>query len=243
MTRRTRRRLLLLGSAAAAAVSVPLWVPHLLAGLPAFRVSRIEVVGTRYVPPDEVVRLAAVDSTASVWDDPGIWEARVSSHRLIRQARVHRRGLRTLEIRVVEDRPVALAATPLLVPVNAEGRLLPLDPAEASLDLPLLAGTARIENGRLESAGRRHLARVLGRLEEYDPAFTRGISEIGTLEGGAVEIRLVDAAHCARILLPPDSPVLALRRVEIALGAAGRRALLADARFEGQVVLRLDGGA
>lgn len=242
MTRRTRRRLLLLGTATAVAASLPFWAPRILATLPAFRVASIEVVGARYVPPDEIVRLAAVDSFASVWDDPVPWETGIRAHRLIREVRVQRRGLRTLEIRVVEDRPVALIATPTLVPVNAEGWLLPLDPAVASLDLPLLAGRARVDNGRLPSGTHRDLAAILGRLEEYDPAFTSAISEIRMLAGDAVEVRLLESAHCHRILLPAEAPVLGLRRVELALGSVGQRALLADARFKGQVVLRLVGG-
>lgn len=243
LSRRARRRLCVLGAAAAAGATLPLWAPGLLGVFPAFRVERIEVVGTRHVPPDEVVRLARVDSAASVWDDPAPWEARVRAHPLVLQARVHRRGLRALEIRVVEDRPVALAATPRLVPVNAEGRLLPLDPAEAALDLPVLEGLARVEDGRLAGETPRALAALLGRLEEYDPGFVQNVSEIGRLEDGAVEVRMLDSAHCARILLPAGDPLLGLRRVEMALASAAGRAALADARFEGQVVLRLEEGA
>lgn len=240
--RRARRRLLLLGAAAAVGATLPLWAPRLLGAFPPFRVERIEVVGAHLVPPDEVVRLAGVDSTASVWDDPAAWEARVRAHPLVLQARVHRRGLRGLEIRVAEDPPVALAATPRLVPVNAEGRLLPLDPAEAALDLPVLAGRARLEDGRLAGERHRALVALLARLEEYDPGFVQKISEIGWLEDGAVEIRMLESAHCARILLPERDPLLGLRRVEMALASAAGGAALADARFEGQVVLRPEAG-
>lgn len=238
MTRRGRRRVFVLGVLAAAGGFLPVWAPALLATLPAFRVERIEVVGTRYVAPDEVVRLAAVDTAASVWDDPKPWEARVRAHPLVRQARVHRRGLRALEIRVVEDRPVALAAVPELVPVNVEGRVLPLDPAEVGLDLPLLTGKARVEDGRLAGHPRRRLAALLGRLEDYDPGFTSKVSEMAVLAGGDIEVRMLEAAHCGRILLPGRDPLKGLRRVEAALGTAGGPAAEADARFRGQVLLR-----
>lgn len=244
MTRRTRRRLFVLAVFAVAGLLVPVWAPRLLATLPAFRVERIEVLGTHHVPPDEVVRRANVDPDASVWDDPTLWERRVRSHPLIREARVHRRELRALEILVVEERPVALAATPELVPVNERGRILPLDPAEAALDLPVLRGTAEVEDGRLAEGSARILAGVLGRLESYDPAFVGRVSEVGLLADGAVEIRMLEPTEPGRILLPPGDPVAALRRVELALGEVGEdRVRRADARFAGQVVLGLEGGA
>lgn len=238
LTRRTRRRFFVLGVLAAAGALLPEWAPALLGSLPAFRVERVEVVGTRYVAPDEVVRLAAVDTAASVWDDPEPWEARLRTHPLIQEARVHRRGLRALEIRVVEDRPVALAATPTLVPVNAEGRALPLDPADVGLDLPLIVGRTSLEGGRVVGPEAPRLAALVGRLEEYDPGFTSLISQVDLLAGGDVEIRMLESAHCRRILLPGADPLLGLRRVEAALGAVGERAAVADARFAEQVVLR-----
>ncbi len=255
----------MLGTAALVGVTVPFWVPRLLSAFPSFRVERVGVVGTRYVGPDDVVRLAAISPEASVWDDPAEWERRVEAHPLIRRARAHRRGMRELEIRVLEDRPVALAATPALVAVNAEGRVLPLDPVEAALDLPLLRGAVAVgEDGRLADPGAVRLAALLERLEAHDPAFVQKVSEIGLLPGGAVEVRMLDPALPGRVLLPVREPVRSLRRVELALGHAtlaaavpggsnpsrsGRsvtgepaaertRVALADARFEGQVVLR-----
>lgn len=239
MTRRARRRLYVIGTAALVGASIPFWAPRLLASFPAFRVARVEVVGTRYVAPDEVVRLAGVSPEASVWDDPSEWERRVESHPMITEARVHRVGARGLEIRVVEEKPVALAATPLLVPVNSEGRVLPLDPAASALDLPVLEGHAGVRDGWLSEESYRALARLLGRLAVYRPAFVQKISEVKSVEGGAAEIRLMESSVVGRILLPLDEPVRALRRVELALGEArDRKALAADARFAEQVVLR-----
>lgn len=241
LTRRTCRRLLVLGVLAVAGGLLPAWAPALLATLPAFRVQRVEVVGTRYVAPDDVLRLAAIDTAASVWDDPEPWEEGVRAHALIREARVHRRGLRALEIRVVEDRPVALAATPTLVPVNADARVLPLDPAEVGLDLPLILGEPgepEIADGWLSGPEVRRLAALVGRLEEYDPGFASQISQLDAMAGGDIEVRMLEAAHCERILLPGVDPLRGLRRVEAALGAAGQRISTADARFADQVVLR-----
>lgn len=244
MTRRTRRRLFVLATSALIGGTVPFWAPRILARLPAFQVQHVGVVGTRYVAPDEVVRLAALEPDASVWDDPGPVEARLESHPLIRQARVRRDGLRQLEVRVVEARPVALAAVPELVPVDAEGRRLPLDPAETALDLPLLPGPLALEDGRLTAPGALRLARLLGELDAYDPALAQKVSEVRWTPDGAVEVRLLPGSHTDRILLPAAEPMRALRRVELALGeAAPAEVAVADARFREQVVLRPPEGA
>jgi cell division septal protein FtsQ len=242
LTRRTRRRLFVVGTTALIGGTLPLWVPQLLAKLPAFRVARVEVVGTRYVAPDEIARLAAVDPDASVWDDTGLWEHAVEAHPLVSDAHVRRTGLRTLEIRVTEDRPVALAATPELVPVNADGRVLPLDPTEVALDLPVLGGTWSVDHERLTEAEPRRLVALLAELEAYDAAFIAQVSEITCRLDGSVEILMLPAARTARILLPSDAPLRGLQRVELALGDAGATSIsVADARFSGQVVLRMEG--
>jgi cell division septal protein FtsQ len=241
VTRRARRRLFVVGTAALIGGTLPLWVPHLLSRLPAFRVARVEVVGTRYVAPDEIVRLAAVDPHASVWDDTGPWELAVEAHPLVQDAHVRRRGLRTLEIRVTEDRPIALVATPALVPVNVEGRVLPLDPTEVALDLPVLGGTWNVDHGSLTEAEPRRLAALLGELEAYDASFVEQVSEVTYRLDGSVEILMLPAARTASILLPADAPLRGLRRVELALGDASAKSVsVADARFAGQVVLRVE---
>lgn len=242
MSRRARRRLYVLGVAVLAGASAPAWAPPLLSGLPVFRVEAVEVVGTRYVPPDEIARLASVEEGASVWDEPGRWERRVRGHPLVRDARVRRSGLRRVEIRVDEREPVALAALPEVVPVSAEGEVLPLDPAEAALDLPLLTGPARVVDGRLRGGRSGELLGLLVRLRARDPEFVGQVSELRALPGGGIEVLLGVGAPAGRILLPSSEPVRALRRVELALGrhggsGAGARVGWADARFDGQVVL------
>lgn len=238
MTRRTRRRLFVIGASALIGLTMPFWLPRILSRLPAFEVRHVGVVGTRHVAPDEVARLADLGGRASVWDDPEPIEARVEAHPLVRQARVRRDGLRSLEIRVVEERAVALAATPRLVAVTAEGRVLPLDPAVAALDLPVLPGPVEVSVGRLADPRARGLAALLGRLDAYDPAFAGKVSELSRLRDGSVEIRLLPSSHAGRILLPAEEPVRALRRVELALGDVAPAGVgVADARFRDQVVL------
>lgn len=243
LTRRGRRRLFVIATAGLLGVSVPAWVPRLLATLPAFRVEQVEVVGTRYVPPDEVKALVALDAEASVWDDLDVWESRVRGHPMIREARVRREGLHALQVIVVEKRPVALVATPELRPVNADGRLLPLDVARAEIDLPVIHGVVRVEGDSVIDRGARDIARLLDALDRSQPEFLAVVSEVGVAAGGGYEFLMLPTADAGTVLLPTDHPVRALRRVSFALGQVDDpRVRKADARFTGQVVLTREEG-
>lgn len=240
MSRRTRRRILAVAIPAVVGLSSPAWAPPLMARMEAFRVQEVRVTGVRYCPPRELVRRADVGSEASVWDDPSRWEERVREHPLVREARVVRTGRHRLEIRVTEVQPVALVASPELVPVDRGGRVLPLDPAESELDLPILGGPAKVRGGRIADPSTRELLDLLVRLREAEPGFVRQASEFRALEHGGVEVWMsADAAGADRVLLPASAPVRALARVQTALGEHGSGSPeAADARFDGQVVLR-----
>lgn len=240
MSRRTRRRILAVVVAAATGLSAPLWAPPLLARMDVFRVETVGVTGVRYCPPEELVERADVASDASVWDDPSGWERRVESHPLVRDARVVRAGLHRLEIQVSEVEPVALVATPGLEPVDRRGRVLPLDPVESRLDLPILNGPVELRDGRIGDAEARRLLEVLVRLREAEPGFVAQASEFRRLEHGVGVWMGAGASEAREIRLPAEDPVRALARVEMALGAhAGGTVREADARFEDQVVLTL----
>ena len=247
----------------------PMWAPPLLQTLPTFRVERVEVVGTRFLAPDEVAARADVPGDASVWDEPDRWRQRVEAHPLVERARVRRSGFHTLEISVEEVEPVALAAASgALRPVSADGVLLPLDPARHGLDLPILllggsggtSGTGdgadgsgdgedpdagaddRIDVEHLEGVEARTLVRVLSRLRAEEPGFVAKISSLRVLEDGGIEVSMVEATHAGTVLLPPEEPARALRRVELALGEQEGAVARADARFRNQVVLERAGG-
>lgn len=237
-TRRTRRRVFVIVTAGAMGLAVPAWVPRLLATLPAFHVDEVLVDGTRYIRPDEVKRLAALDEGASVWDDPETWEARVREHPMVRDVTVRRRGFRSIEIAVVEKHPVALVATPELVPVNGDGIVLPVDPAAVALDLPMIEGLTGVEDGRIADPGILELAGVLDRLERENAGFVSVISEAGRTPEGDLRFVMLPGADAGLVLLPRSDPVRGLRRVSIALGQVeDPRVERADARFAGQVVL------
>jgi len=238
LTRRTRRRLFVALAAGLVGLSVPLWVPRLLATLPAFRVEHVQVRGTRYVAPDEITRLIALEPDASVWDDVEPLEVRVRAHPMIRDAIVRREGLHTLEVVVAEKRPVALIATPELRAVNGEGRVLPLEPSEAELDLPIIQGQATLEDEVVEEPLIREIAGVLDALDRSDPEFMSVVSQVGSASDGGYRFLMLPGADAGAVLLPPSDPVRALRRVSLALGQIDDpRVDRADARFAGQVVL------
>ncbi len=238
MTRRTRRRLIVILTAGMLGFAMPIWVPRLLATLPAFRVTEVHVVGTRYVPPDEIKALAGITSDASVWDDPEVWEGFVRAHPMVREATVRRHGFRSIEIVVVEKRPVALVATPELRPINGEGRLLPLEPFEVGLDLPIISGVVETDGESVTDSGVRELASVLDRLDRANPEFVSIVSEVGYAPDGGYRFSMLPGAEAAIVLLPREDPVRALDRVSIALGQIDdQRVERADARFTGQVVL------
>lgn len=244
MNRRTRRRVYAVGVAAAVGLGAPWWGPPALSRVDAFEVREVGVTGTRYVPEDEVVARAAIPDSASVWDDPGGWETGVASHPLVEEADVVRVGMSRLEIRVREVEPVALVPTPELVPVDRGGRLLPLDPAVAGLDLPILGVAATRESGRLGEGDARALLDLLVRLEEAEPGFVARTSEIRPLAGAGAEVFLTEGpAGCERVLLPLDRPVRALERVGMVLGTRDSAVAAVDARFAGQVVVTRRGAS
>ncbi len=245
LTRRARRRLQVVAMAGILGLSVPAWVPRLLATLPAFRVEEVRVLGTRYAAPHEITALLDLESDASVWDDAGPWEDRVRQHPMVREARVRRAGLHGLEVVVVEKRPVALIATPELRPVLGDGRILPLEPWKADLDLPVIAAEAgvEVEEERVVDPKVLELASLLERLDRGDPEFVSVVSEVRPAEDGGYEFRMLPDADAGRVFLPEHDPLRALRRISLALGRIeDPRVRTADARFEDRVILTREAG-
>jgi len=230
---------MVIGTAGAFGLGAPLWAPPLLGTLPAFRIERVQISGTAFVDSAEIRELAAVPPNASVWDDGAEWEARVRAHEMVREARVRRVGMRAIEIRVIEVEPLALVPDGTLVPLDESGRRLPLDPSAEGLDLPILSGDGWMEEGRISDTPALTALRALGALREYDDAVYGLIAEVRLLGAASIEIELRESGRAERVLLPAVEPVRGLRRVEMALGHAADSALtIADARFEGQVILR-----
>ena len=87
---------------------------------------------------DEVLAVAGLAGPVSVWENLTEITARLESHPLVASARVTRELPSTLLVEIEEKTPVGLVASPLVVPVDRFGAVLPLDPTEPFLDLPVL---------------------------------------------------------------------------------------------------------
>ncbi|MEN8143355.1 MAG: hypothetical protein ABFS14_00250 [Gemmatimonadota bacterium] len=231
MSKVNRRRLVLTGIAVFLIATLPDWGPAMLSHLPLFTVAEIAVEGTIFTSPDEIRELAALGSESSIWDDPSIWERRVEAHPLVVAASARKSGLRRVTFRIDEVVPVAVAATPRLVPIDGEGQPLAIDPATHMLDLPIVP----------KPGSDRTVVRCLAELLEARPAVFGTISEARlTSAGDGVELILLEASPAGRMVLPLSDPLLGLRRIEAALSSrpSSDPVLEADARFSGQVVVR-----
>lgn len=244
MSRTIRRRLLFLGAVALAGVGSPVWGPAVLRTIPAFNAAGIDVAGARFVGEEEARALAAIPPGTSIWDDHSEAESRLESHPLIEEARIHRQGFSRLRLELREVRPIALVSAPALEPVDGRGELLPIDPSQHALDLPILLG-ASVEGGRVaEEDARRSLA-VLDRLDRLSPEFVHQVSEVHPVRGDAIELKLLQGSHVERLLLPLDEAELAFLRAEDAIRACAERGQVrtVDARFRDQVVVEVRGKA
>ena len=230
-------------------------VTQSLAQVEQFHVRNVELEGSRYLARDEVLAFIGLSAELSVWDDLEPVAARLRSHPLLLEARVGRRLPSTLVFTVTEREPVALFPTPVLAPVDREGRRLPIDPSEHPLDLPLLhpredgwngveAGGTRptgIDDGTLSPVPLRILAGEISRLGTMEPDVAASLSDVAMDRWGDVILRLSDPSVEIRYR-PPLSPARLREGLQV-LGdaldrAPDRRPRAVDLRFEDQVVVR-----
>ena len=133
-------------------------------------------------------------------------------------------------MRITENLPVALVpAASGLVPVDATGRSLPVDPATADVDLPVLASrdTAALA--------------VLGDLRELAPGLFARVGEIRRLPRGDLLVRLNENGAFA---IMAGSDVTARRLTDVIpveqdLKNRNQRATELDLRYRDQVIARL----
>lgn len=222
--------------------------PRVLRRMEQFRVARVEVLGTRYLAPHHALAASGITRASSVFDDPEQWKAALLRHPLIVDARIERRLPNTVVLEITEAEPVALVGTRELKPVDARGRVLPIDPAVAPLDLPLLGAPSDTgPDGRLTDPGAITLIRELDRIRRLEPGIADQISEIHQVAGGHLRLMLRQPAR-AEMLIPPDADPVRLRQVRAVLADLVARGELErlrriDVRFRDQVVVALDSSA
>ena len=213
------------------------WLPDALAELEFFRARDYRVSGTRLLQEQQVLATAAISPLASVFDDLTSVELRLERHPLIRHARVTVELPGTLVITIEERTPVGFVAGPVLEPVDRDGQVLPLDPVEHRLDLPILIRAGG--GGALSPTQLRVLAMEVDRLAADDPTFLAAVSEM------AIDDRGDATAVVSGDLLLRFRPPLSHRRLRDGLAVVedailrrpDRRAAVLDLRFEDQVVV------
>jgi hypothetical protein len=221
------------------------WGPHIPAALrdmEAFRIVDVEVRGLRYLTSDDVVTRLGLTPEASVWADTDVWAERVGAHPLVRSVQVSRRVPDGLLVAVAEREPIALAPTPTLEPVDAEGFRLPLDPALYRLDLPVISTRRTPPPGsRLLPEDVRALAAEVGHLLDSDAAFVQRVSSVRWGEHGEIVARWTEPK--VEFLLPRSVSTGTLRQGTAALDdelsrMPGDPPDVIDLRFADQVVVR-----
>lgn len=217
-------------------------VAEAAADLDTFQVTDVEISGLESLDRGEILALLNVTRESSVWTSTETWERRLAVHPMLKEAHVQRKIPGTLMVRVVERRPVALAPTPTLEPVDGEGVRLPLDPAEQRLDLPVLETTdVPAPGARFLPARDRRLAAEVARLQEADTSFLQMVSEVSMRGDETLVARWSEPR--VEFLLTPGAPARRLREGLVVLAdAIGRDPehlpTVIDLRFADQVVVR-----
>lgn len=209
-----------------------------------FRVRSVEVRGTRYLAPAEVVTRLHVDTLRSLWDDVKPLERRLRGHPQIARVDISRKMPGTLVVSIQENLPVALIETATgLVPFDSMGKQLPIDPARTHLDLPIVATVdpvllklvGEIRAGEPKLFARMEEARRTGRDEALLilAEFNTGVAATG------------DTTHTAktvRVRVPIGLSVERLADIfPVETDLARRQARVAelDLRYRDQVIARI----
>ena len=230
-------RLALWGLVAGGVALAADWLPDALAELKFFRARDYRVAGARLLQDQQVLAVAAISPFVSVFDDLTPIELRLEHHPLIRSARVTAELPRTLVVTIEERIPVGFVAGPVLEPVDRDGQVLPLDPVEHRLDLPVLIRTGG--GAALSPSQLRVLAIEVDRLAADDPTFLAAVSEM------AIDDRGDATAVLSGNLLLRFRPPLSHRRLrdgltvleDAVLRHPDQEAVVLDLRFEDQIVV------
>jgi cell division septal protein FtsQ len=219
------------------------WGRALLAKVKYFNVRQVEVIGARWAAPDSLLQIAAIGSDRSVWEDYSDVERRLVAHPLIEEARVRRSGLHGLRVVVREVEPLALVGVPQLRAVRGDGTLLPIDPTQASIDLPLLTAGAEIadDSTMLKEGPALQALRMFAELHALDPGLTALVSDFELSENRELLVNLVMSQPARSLALPADIDEVLVKRVRATLSdlrSRGVDAAVVEARYADQIVVR-----
>ena len=221
--------LALAGIAALLLLASPLWAPGLLRRLSFFRVRRVEILGTRYTSPAELLERLRVDTTRSVWDPLEPLAARLRSHAQVESVSVARRLPGTLVVRVKERHPVALVTAPGgLRAVDERGRRLPLDPSRTPVDAPVVTA----------APSDTIVYHLLGAMQREAPALYAKLSSIRATGADEIALQIADVSVRAmtNVTLARLADIEPVRRD---LARRQLRPTELDLRYRDQVIARL----
>jgi cell division protein FtsQ len=207
----------------------PLWGPKLLRQFAFFRVRKVEILGARYTPPNEVLDRLHVDTLRSVWDPLGPLVQRVQTHPQVERVVVTRKLPGTLVVELTERRPVALIPGPTgLRAVDERGRTLPLDPSRTPVDAPVVTAAPRdTAVYHLLGAMLRDAPRLYARIS----SITRTGNDEILLRVANLDVRAMTSVTLARLSdIEPVERDLAQRQL---------RPVELDLRYRDQVIARL----
>lgn len=218
--------------------------PRILRKLELFRVERVEILGTRYLAPHLVLEASGITEESNLFDDPSPWRAALLEHPLVADLTIEREYPGTLILRVEEVEPVALVATPVLRPVDARGRYLPIEPAAVDVDLPIIAVEPEDELAdRVEDPEVLGLVRALDRLGQVAPWLVARVSAVTPVDGGGLRLMMREPAR-GEALLPVDFNALRIEQLRLTMADLDAKRELPrlrriDVRYRDQVVVSL----
>jgi cell division septal protein FtsQ len=222
-----RFKLALIGVAVLLLVTLPLWAPLFMRRMNFFRVRRLEIAGTRYIPATDIVARAHVDTTRSVWDRMDQIADRVRTHPGVQRVEVNRKLPGTLVITVTEYQPIALVPGPQGFRVFDErGVALPIDPSRIDVDAPVLA-SADPALLHLLAGMKRSLAPLYSRVSE--------LKRVGTHE----LLFLLDEVPVRTLTTVSLDDLHQIDAVEDDLRKRSAHALEFDLRYTDQIIARL----
>jgi len=241
---RLRRLLLLFGGGGVALLlgTAPLWGPPAGRQIEWLEVRRVEVTGTRFLAPHEVLESSGIALGHHLLDDRGPLQRALLAHPAIASAEIIRKPPHTLRVRIDEKRPIAFIEDGTLRAVDGTGAILPFDPALVPMDLPIIRGSLA------DTVRAPALLRAIAeteRLTALDPALMREISEIRLSNGSDRVIVLTHAL--GEVVVPfgvPHERIVQIRSVfadveqRFPRDSTGAVPARLDLRFEDQIVVR-----
>ena len=215
--------LLLLGALAWVGLQLDGWA----SSSPRFALRKFQSSGLRRATEHELLRLAGVAPGTNLWSlDPSAVAQAMGAHPWVRTVEVTRSLPDTLQLRVEERTPVALASLGDLYVVDLDGAPFKRVSAAEALDLPLLTGLTR-EAAEKDPAGTAaRLREGLAVASAYGRAFER--PRLSEVELGEARFDLV-TADGGRVVLGRDDLDGQLRRLRRVRDELQQRGLLAAA--------------